>query len=118
MLPIKPWDPEPYNSTFLHHSHYCNGVLLFLLIIPQCVPHNRGRTPYSLCHLQGVPCARRLGWYDVDFECSTVCPILRGLMGIWQRRLVNWARWWNPEIKLNPTQVYEHMGRPVYVARE
>ena len=37
--------------------------------------------------LQGVPCARRLGFVDLDFECSTVCPTLLGLMGIWQKRL-------------------------------
>ena len=34
--------------------------------------------------LQGVQCARGLDWVDLDFECSTVCPILPGLMGIWQ----------------------------------
>ena len=34
---------------------------------------------------KGVPCARGLaGWVDLNFECSTVCPILPGLMGIWQ----------------------------------
>ena len=36
-------------------------------------------------------------------------------MGILQGRLGRWARWWNTEIKVNPTQVYEHMGRPVTV---
>ena len=25
----------------------------------------------------------------------------------------SWARWWKVEIKVNPTQVYEDMGRPV-----
>ena len=65
--------------------------------------------------LQGVPCARRLGFVDLDFECSAVCPTLLGLMGILQGRLGRWARWWNTEIKVNPTQVYEHMGRPVTV---
>ena len=28
-----------------------------------------------------------LGWVDYDFECFTVCPILPGLTGIWQKRL-------------------------------
>ena len=50
---------------------------------------------------------------DLDFECSTVCPTLLGLMGIWQKRLGSWARWGNTEIQVNPTQVYEDMGRPV-----
>ena len=47
----------------------------------------------------------------MNFECSTVCPTLLGLMGIWQNRLGSMARWWNAEIKVNPTQVYETMGR-------
>ena len=37
--------------------------------------------------IQGVPSARGLGRADLNFECSTVCPILPGLMGIWQKRL-------------------------------
>ena len=28
-----------------------------------------------------------LGWVDMDFNCSTVCQILLGLVGIWQKRL-------------------------------
>ena len=24
-----------------------------------------------------------------------------------------WARWWNIQIKVNPTKVYDQMGRPV-----
>ena len=45
--------------------------------------------------LQGVPCAHRLGFVDLDLECSTVCLTLLGLMGIWQKRLGSWARRWN-----------------------
>ena len=41
------------------------------------------------------------------------CPTLLGLMGIWQKRLGSWARWWNTEIKVNPTQVSAHLGHPV-----
>ena len=67
----------------------------------------------ALRHAQGVPCPRKLGFVDLNFECSTVCPTLLGLLGIWQKRLGSWARWWNREIKVNPTQVYEDMGRPV-----
>ena len=37
--------------------------------------------------VQGVPSELRLGFVDLDFECSTVCPTLLGLMGIWQKRL-------------------------------
>ena len=63
--------------------------------------------------IQGVPSELGLGFVDLGFECSFVCPTLLGLMGIWQKRLGSWARLWNTEIKVNPTQVYEHMGRPV-----
>ena len=27
-------------------------------------------------------------------------------MGIWQKRMDKWARWWNTQIKVNPTHVY------------
>ena len=37
--------------------------------------------------IQGDSSARRLGFVDLDFECSTVCPTLLGLMGTWQKRL-------------------------------
>ena len=51
----------------------------------------RGNDDLSyLRSLQGVPSARALGWIDLDFECSTVCPILTWLMGIWQKRLGKW----------------------------
>ena len=28
-------------------------------------------------------------------------------MGIWQKRLGIWARWWNTQIKVNPTLVHQ-----------
>ena len=34
-----------------------------------------------------------LGWVDFDFDSSTVCPILPGLVGIWQKLLSSWERW-------------------------
>ena len=54
-----------------------------------------------------------LGWVDLDFECSRVCQILPGLMGIRQKWRGSWARWWNTQIKVSPTQVHEQMGHPV-----
>ena len=51
----------------------------------------------------------QLGWVDLDFECSTVCPILPGLKGIWQKWLGSRARWRSTKIKVNPTQVHEQM---------
>ena len=50
---------------------------------------------YRVIHL-----VEHLGWVDLDFECSTVCPILLRLMGIWQKR----ARRWNTQIKINQIQ--------------
>ena len=38
-------------------------------------------------YLQGVPSSRGLGWVDLNFQCSTVCPIRPGLIGVWQKRL-------------------------------
>ena len=65
-------------------------------------------SPYRVIHLLWD-----LGWVGLEFSCSTVCPVLLGLMGIWQKRISNWARWWNTQIKVNPTQVLEQMNHPV-----
>ena len=63
--------------------------------------------------IQGVSSARGLGWVDFIFACSTVCPILPGTVGILQKRMGSWARWWNMQIKVNPTPVHVQMGHPV-----
>ena len=55
------------------------------------------------------------GFADLDLECSTVWLTLLGQMGIWQKRLCSWARWWNTEIKVNPTKVSAHFGHPVEI---
>ena len=54
------------------------------LVVQRC--HSLG-SAVSVNQLQGVPTACGLGWVDLDFECSTVCPIGPGLMGMWQKRL-------------------------------
>ena len=46
---------------------------------------------YRVAHL-----VADLGWLDLDFECSTVCPILPGLMGIWQKGLGKTVEHRNP----------------------
>ena len=56
--------------------------------------------------IQGVPFARGLGCVDFNFDCSTVCPILLGLMGIWLKQL-------ETKIKVNTTQIHEQIGHPV-----
>ena len=58
-----------------------------------------------------------LGWVDLNFDYSTVCLILPGLMGVWQKRLGSWARWWNSQIQVNRTQVRDQMGHPVHIFR-
>ena len=74
-----------------------------------CNPSNASRTIW----VQGLPSELRLGFVDLDYGCSTVCSTLLGLMGIWQKRLGSWARWWNTEIKVNLTQVSAHLVHPV-----
>ena len=64
---------------------------------------------YRVAHL-----VANLGWVDLNFDYSTVCLILPGLMGVWQKRLGSWARWWNSQIQVNPTQVRDQMGHPVH----
>ena len=51
-----------------------------------------------------------LGWVNYDFGHSIVCQVLLGQTGIWQNRLGNWARWWNIQIKVNPTLIREHQS--------
>ena len=50
-----------------------------------------------------------LGWVNSEFESSTVCQVLLGLMRICQKCLASLARWLNKQVKVNPTQVHEQM---------
>ena len=45
--------------------------------------------------VQGVQSPGEPGLVDFYFGCSTLCPVLPGLMGNWQNRLSSWIRWWN-----------------------
>ena len=65
--------------------------------------------------LQGVPSGDRLGFIDSNFDCSTVCPTVPRLVGIWQKWHGSWAKWWNTQMKVNQTQVYDQMKHPVLV---
>ena len=56
-----------------------------------------------------------LGWVELYFRCSIVCPILLVQMGIWQVWLGSLARWWNIQIKVNTTQVHDHQIYPVQI---
>ena len=62
------------------------------LLFRNCIRRANSFGESAMYYLQGVPIARGLDWVDLDFECSTVCPILLGLMGVWQKRLCIWAR--------------------------
>ena len=55
----------------------------------------------KVINVQGVPSGRGLGWVELNFECSTVCPIMPGLMGTWQKRLGSRIRWRNNQTKFN-----------------
>ena len=65
--------------------------------------------------VQGVPSGLGLGLVDFNFDCSTVCPTLPRLVGIWQKWLGSWAKWWNTQIKVNQTQAYDQMGKSVTI---
>ena len=54
--------------------------------------------------VQGVPCAHGLGWVDLNFECSAVCPIMPWPMHDGLKWLGCRERWWNNKIKVGPTQ--------------
>ena len=58
-----------------------------------------------------------LGRVDLNFDYSTVCLILPGLMGVGQKWLGSWARWWNSQIQVNWTQVRDQMGHPVRLGK-
>ena len=64
-------------------------------------------------YVQGDSSGCGLGRDDWNSECSTACPILPRLVGIWQKWLGRWAGRWNTQIKVNPTQIHEQMGHPV-----
>ena len=38
---------------------------------------------------------RQYGWVDFDFGCSTLCLLLPGLPGNWQKWLSSLAVWWS-----------------------
>ena len=50
------------------------------------------------------------GWIDLNFECSTVCSILLGLMGFWQKRLGKMGA--TPKSKSTKIQVHVQRGHP------
>ena len=58
-----------------------------------------------------------LGWDDLDFWCSTVCPILLGLSANWQKGPSRWPRRWDIQIKGNPTAVHDQMNHSVQYFR-
>ena len=68
--------------------------------------------------VQGVPCARRLGFVDLDFECSTVCLTLLVLTEFGRSGCAAWQDGveHRNQSQPNPTQVYGHMDRPVFPA--
>ena len=63
--------------------------------------------PWRVTHLQA-----NLGWVDLDFGCSTVCPILLGLVEIWQKRLSSRENWWNVPNQSQPDPGLPGVGSP------
>ena len=62
-------------------------------------------TEEGLCRVILVFCY--LGWVENDFQFSTVCRLLLGLLRIWQNGLLSWAKW------RYPTKVTDHQGQPL-----
>ena len=80
-------DQSYFSNTFF-------GYLVILAIWSILPGQNRGPYIRTRVHcLQSVPSARGVGWVDINFDCSTVCPIVPGMMGIWQKPLGSWTRW-------------------------
>ena len=73
-------------------------------------------TSYQVNHtlmVQGIPSGHRMGLVDLHFKCSTASLTQQGLVGIWQKWLGTWVRWWHSQIKVNPTQDYDQMEHTV-----
>ena len=97
-------------------THKLNSLITIISFVELRIFKNSLTVSFVDCSiLQSVPlpAARGLGWVDLNFECSTVCPILPRLMGIWQKELGKCARWLSTQINVNPTQVHKQMGHPV-----
>ena len=71
--------------------------------------------------MRKTSCSHDTGWF--------ICPKLTGIgltlilvvppsaqfcLVIGQKWQCSWARWWNTQIKVNPTQVHEKMNHPVH----
>ena len=66
----------------------------------------------STLTLQGVPSAR--GFFGLTWILSILLSA-RVCLGWWGFCRSSWTSWWNTQIKVNPTQVHEQMGHPVYL---
>ena len=71
---------------------------------------DQGVTYTSACTYRVAHLVADLGWVNLNFDYSTVCLILPGLVGVWEKRLGSWARWGNSQIQVNRTQVGDQMG--------
>ena len=68
------------NCVELWSIFFCNDLCNKLRQVT--IDYYTKRDYYKVTHL-----LLNLGWVDLDFDCSTVCLILLGLVGIWQKRL-------------------------------
>ena len=60
---------------------------------------SQGRKCYNVVNCHVVSYLYRvfhlLADLGFDLCCSTICSVLLGQMGFWQKRLSNWTKWWN-----------------------
>ena len=70
---------------------------------PKCTSY---QIMYRVTHLLA-----NLGCVDFDLGCSTLCLVLPGLTGNWQKWLNSWARWWNIQNQCQPNPGAGFNGR-------
>ena len=68
---------------------------------------SKGELTYRVAHLLA-----NLGWVDIDLCCSTLCLVLLGLIGNWQKLLSRWARGWSTPNQSQPNAVSQRKGPP------
>ena len=117
MIPLRPTSHtgnEPFKVRYAEFAPKGNAIVYVdydnnIYYKPGVMEQGR-RNRDSGCCICSETC---MGCVDLDVGCSTVCPILSGLMRSWQKQLGSQATWWNIKIQVNTTQVSEPMKHPV-----
>ena len=103
------WPADDVKKSFVAQGEY-DYVLPPGAVGTQLWRFHQGGALYRVAHLLA-----NLGWVDFDFGCSTLCLVLLGLMGNWQKWLSSWARCWNIIDQSHPNQTIPADGPPCIV---